>query len=208
MAKKKKHPEYVVESKFWYRDQYRRSLFLCLILSGILFLSLTFNGLQFFLKPSPQYFAATDDFRIQKLVPLDKPYITQAGLLNWASRTVVQTLQLDFAHWRDTLQSVRNNYTEKAFAELFNSLNESGNLDMVRQKRLIVTASIEKAPVVTASGILQGRKAWRIQMPIVLSYESSEGVENSQKLLAKITAHRVSTTEHPKGVKITQLVLK
>lgn len=199
---------FVVESKMWYKDQYRNALFLSLILSSLLFVSFLFNIIQFVTEPKPNYFAVTRDLRVQKLTSLEEPYVTQSGLLNWVSNTVTDTLNFDFNDWRKSFMEVRNNYTEKAFEELVTSLKESGILDLVRQKRLVLSSVLQKTPVITAKGMYQGKMAWKIEVPVLLSYESSEGVENTQNLIADILVHRVPVTEHPRGIKINQIIVE
>ncbi len=198
---------HVVESKEWYKLGYKNAIFVSLILSCILCFSLLFNFIQVFSSPSPKYFAFTNDLRIKNLVPLNKPTITQNGLLNWVSRVVVDTMEIDFLHWKKSLIRVKPDYMEKTFNELITSLKDSGNLDMIIKQKLIVSATIDGTPIITAEGVLSGRKAWKIEIPLTLSYQTSEGIENIQRLTAYLTVCRVPVTEHPKGIKISQIVL-
>lgn len=192
----------------WYRLQYQRSMKAVLVLGSGLCLSVVLNLVLFMKTPAPQYFAATPDLKLAPLTPLDQPVLTQQGLLNWSAETVTNALSLDFLAWRDKLSTIRNNFDSEAFKSFLDSMKTSGSLEMIQDKRLNVSAVITRAPVITASGVLAGRATWRIEFPLIVSYESSQGVESSQKLLATVLVRREDTLVAPRGVVIQQLVLK
>ena len=79
---------------------------------------------------------------------------------------------------------------------------------MIQEKRLSVSAVVTKAPVIIASGLIEGRATWKVEFPIVISYESSQGVESTQKLMATVLVRRAATVTTPRGVVIQQVVLK
>ena len=79
---------------------------------------------------------------------------------------------------------------------------------MIQEKRLSVSAVVTRAPVIIASGLIEGRATWKVEFPIVISYESSQGVESTQKLMATVLVRRAATVTTPRGVVIQQVVLK
>ncbi len=200
--------EHVIGGLNWYRNQFRRSmklnigllLALCIGLVIIVFLVLN--------RPTPQYFAATPDLRLAPLIPLDKPVLTEQGLLNWTADTITGAMSLNFLEWREKLNDLRPNFDSAAFKSFLDSLNTSGTLDMIRDKRLSVSASITKAPIIITSGLIGGKSTWRIEFPMLVSYESSQGVESTQHLMATVLVSRASTATNPRGVVIQQIVLK
>lgn len=192
----------------WYRTQYYRLMKLSLILGSGLCLSLAFSGWLFFSRPEPRFFAATPDLRLAPLVPLDKPVLTQQGLLNWATETICNAVSLDFLEWREKLTRTRENFSESAFQSFLDALKSSGILDMIKDKRLSASAVVTRAPVIIASGLIDGKASWRVEFPIILSYESSKGVEATQKLMATVLIRRAATVTTPRGVVVEQVVLK
>lgn len=197
----------VVESRDWYRDQYRRVLLGGLILLGLLGVSLMLNILQWATDQHPVYFAVSPDLKIQRMTPLSEPHLTQAGLLNWTTRVVTETLSLNFLDWRRSLMKVRPDYTDHAYVELLNALRTSGNLDAIRQRRLSVAAVVTQSPVVTAQGVVKGVHSWRVEFPVKLSYEDSDGVVSTQDLLAKVMVQRADLNKRPRGVHIARFTL-
>ena len=192
----------------WYRTQFRRVMKLSLGLAVALGISIAVIALLLLNQPGPRYFAATPDLRLAPLVPLDQPVLTQQGLLTWASDTITGAMSLNFLEWRDKLESIRPNFDDEAFKSFLASLQSSGILDMIRDKRLSASAITTRAPVIIASGLVGGTATWRIEFPLIVSYESSQGVESTQRLLATVLVRRASTVKAPRGVVIQQVVLK
>lgn len=192
----------------WYRTQFRRAMKLTLGLSLALCIGLAVIALLLLNRPKPQYFAATPDLRLAPMIPLDQPLLTQEGLLTWASNTITGAMSLNFLEWREKLESLRPHFDDAAYKSFLASLQSSGVLDMIQEKRLSASAVATRAPVIIASGLVGGKATWRIEFPIVVSYESSQGVESTQKLLATVLVCRASTAKTPRGVVIQQVVLK
>ena len=192
----------------WYRTQFRRSMKLALALTVALSISLIVAAILLLNQPKPRYFAATPDLRLAPMVPLDQPLLTQDGLLTWASNAITGAMTLNFLEWREKLESIRPHFEDEAFKSFLASLQSSGILDMIRDKRLSASAVATRAPVIIASGLVGGRATWKIEFPLIVSYESSQGVESTQKLLATVLVCRASTAKTPRGVVIQQVVLK
>ena len=177
----------------WYRSQYQRVMKLALVLVLALCVSAAVNVLLIVKQPTPRYFAATPDLRLAPLVPLDKPLLTQQGLLNWVTETICNAVSLDFLEWREKLSNTRENFEDAAFKSFLASLESSGILDMIQEKRLSVSAVVTRAPVISASGLVGGKSTWKVEFPLVVSYESSQGVESTQRLMATVLVCRAST---------------
>lgn len=200
--------EMIIGGLNWYRSQYQRAMKLALLMGGGVCLCICVIGALIWTRPTPRFFAATPDLRLAPLVPLDKPVLTQQGLLNWVSEIVTNAVSLDFLEWRDKLSRLREHFDEDAYKSFLNSLSSSGVLDMIRDKRLSVSAVVTRAPVIIASGLIGGKMTWRVEFPLAVSYESSQGVESAQKLIATVLIRRSATVTTPRGVVIQQLVLK
>lgn len=201
-------PNHVVFYRGWFREQYKRMVLINLLMVGLLVVSFAANIYLFVMEKAPVYYAATSDFRMAKLEPLDRPLISQSALLNWTAETVSETLSLDFLHWRKKLMRVRERYSTEAFNQLIASLKESGNLDLIRNQRLSVSVTTAQAPIIIGKGNLGGRIVWRIEVPVTATYESSTATHQVQRLRASIVVERVSTLERPAGIQVRQMLLK
>ena len=192
----------------WYRAQFRRAMKLALALTVALCASLGVAAILLLNQPKSQYFAATPDLRLAPMVPLDQPLLTQEGLLTWASNAITGAMSLNFLEWREKLETIRPHFDDAAYKSFLASLQSSGVLDMIRDKRLSASAVATRAPVIIASGLVGGKATWKVEFPLIVSYESSQGVESTQKLLATVLVCRASTAKTPRGVVIQRVVLK
>lgn len=187
------------------RDRYQfllRSLF---GLMGILAVSVTGNvylGLQ---QPENRYFATDPMGGIRELIPLERPIQSMNEVLNWATGALTQAYTMSFANYRESLQEVRPHFTRGGWIGFEEALHASGVIDSIVNGKLVATAVPQEAPVVVAQGIVEGRYAWKIQMPILVTYESANQ-RSSQRTLVTATVVRVSELEHPRGLGIAQII--
>lgn len=198
---------WVLETRTWAQQQSRRLAVLCIVLVGLLAGSLLANIIQSFARPGAVYFALTPDLRVVRLAPMNHPLLSDAGVVSWTTRTVVETFSLDFLHWRATLSGVRGRYTSRGFSQLTAAMKKSGNIEQIVNKRMSVNVSPSSAGVVANQGMLNGVYAWKVQVPLAMSYETSQGVVYSQKLIANVMVVRADPRKHPAGIAIVQLVL-
>lgn len=192
----------------WHKELARRLSYALLGVSAVWVVTLILLIWKAFIPVRPVYFAATPDMRIVRLVPLDQPFISNSGLLDWAVQTVTATLGFDFENYRRELERVRSDYTPQAFDQVVQALINSGIMDKVRKDRLAINTVPTASPIIAASGIIDGRYAWKISFPIIITYQGSTGVVGSQKAIVNMIVMRQNTIEYPKGVAITQLIIQ
>jgi intracellular multiplication protein IcmL len=198
----------VVRSHGWVKEQYRKIVLMCSATVVSLVLSGALNIAQYLNRPEPKYFAQTPDLMITEMIPLDRPRDSDEGVNAWLVKVVMKTLALDFRHWRDDMMEVKTQYTETAFAELVKSMNQSGMIGMIEEKHLVMNTVIKSAPITEAKGLDNGVYTWRIVFPILISYESSQGVISNQSFDITAVVIRVSPLVNPIGIQIRQLVPK
>lgn len=192
----------------WLRQGSRRMMqvifwqaIVILVLIGVIFfLTLT--------REKPVYFAATPDLRVIELAPLSQPVLTDDRIIQWVNYSVVQSLSLDFAHWKEQLGNVRKLYFPKSFDAFVIALKESGILEKIVKEKLVVTAVTDTSPIITNKGEIAGKYTWKLSFPIKLSFEGGTGVLNTQTLDVTILVQRADTRIYPQGVAIKQVVIK
>jgi len=158
-------------------------------------------------RSKPVYFAVTPDLRVVELKPLSEPYLTENGVRDWTVNAVVKTFSLDFLHWRTQLTDVSSDYTPDAFKALLASMKQADLINMVDKQRLDVALSLTGAAVVTNSYTQNGILYVRVNIPLVISYENSQGPVGQQNLLADVLVRRVPVTSYPSGIAIDQIVM-
>lgn len=176
-----------------------------IVLLGI---SLTTNVLLFNIQPKDRYFAVDNHLRVIPLVSTNIPMLNSESLINWATASVLSINKLTYTSWRNDLQNNSRLFESKAFDDFVNQISNNGNLNLIRDKRLNTIVNIDGAVVVTEHGVhpATGVYTWIVEAPIVINYESSNGVEATQRVVARMTINRVSTLEEPTGIKIKNYI--
>lgn len=205
-------PAMLIEEQLgWFYKQNRRLTVTCVTTTLLLTASLGMNFVQWNAEPETQYFAVSSDLRVKELDALSEPAITDSGLVNWVSETITATFTLSFRHWRDQLSEVQPQYSEEAFRELVDDINQEpdGILAFVRNRNAIATAETTQAPIIESEGELpNGRYGWRIEVPVQITYEDSQGVIETREQLVTVVVQRASAAETPNGVELRQVVVE
>ncbi|KTD28717.1 type IV secretion protein DotI [Legionella israelensis] len=156
--------------------------------------------------PQPKYFATSINGRITPLYPLNEPNQSDSAVLQWANQAAIAAFSYNFVNYRDELQAASGFFTPNGWQQFLNALQQSNNLDAVKAKKLVVSAVATRAPIILEKGVLNGRYSWRVQMPILVTYQSaSEFTQQNNVVTMLIT--RVSTLNSPRGIGISQFVV-
>lgn len=190
----------------FYRDSYHRVLFaflLCLLVIIVLAGLLVFMVLH---PTKPRYFAVTPSGQITPIVALDKPNLSPSAVIQWASEAARAAYSYNFVNYRNELQAASQFFTPEGWKKFVDQLRESNNIDAVTAKKLVVSAIVNGAPVIIWDGTLpDGRYAWRIQLPLQVTYESSS-VISTQNLIVTLLVVRVDTVYSARGLAIQQFI--
>lgn len=190
----------------FYRDSYRKVMIALLL---CIFIILSLIGAFVYIithPPAPQYFATTTDGRITPLVPLDQPNLSQSALLQWANTAAVAAYTYNFVNYRQALQEASNYFTPDGWSGFLSALKDSNNLDAVLSKKLIVSAVATGAPVVLGQGLLDGIYSWKVQMPMLITYQSASQF-SQQSVTVTMLITRISTLNSARGIGIAQFVV-
>ena len=189
----------------FYRDGQRKVMIILLlsilcnvVLAGILTYVITHP-------PAPKYFATSINGRITPLFALNEPNQSDTAVMQWANQATIAAFSYNFVNYRGELQAASVFFTPEGWDQFLKALEDSNNLIAVKSKKMIVSAVATKAPVILQKGILNGRFAWRVQMPLLVTFQSA--VEFSQQqLVVTLLISRVSTLNSPRGIGISQFV--
>lgn len=189
----------------FYRDNYRRVVSALLAMVIINFLLILTVFYQIANRPSPQYFATSTDGKITPLYPLSEPMIAPTELLQWASRAATAAYTYNFVDYREALQRVQNNFTPDGWTYFEEALKGSRTLEAVIAKKLVVSAVATAAPVIVDQGVINGRYAWKVQMPLLVTYQSASE-QTQQPVVITMVVTRVPTVNMPRGIAIASFV--
>jgi intracellular multiplication protein IcmL len=190
----------------FYRDGQRKmilvllaSIFSNLVLAAILTYMITHP-------PAPKYFATSINGRITPLFALNEPNQSDSAVLQWANQAAIAAFTYNFVNYRSELQASSGFFTAEGWDQFLSALKQSNNLDAVKTKKLIVSAVATRAPIILQKGILNDRFAWRVQMPILVTYQSASEFSQQNNVVTMLIT-RVSTLNSPRGIGIAQFVV-
>lgn len=205
--------EQIVLRNHFYRDNYRRLMLLCLGLMGLAVTLAYWVLYERTHKPLPEYFATTYDGKLIALAPLSQPYLSNNALLQWATEAAHQAYTFNFVNYRRALQDTRLHFTKQGYQYFLKALQDSGNLDAVVNRKLVVSATPTSAPVMLRQGVVQnadvpgGVYSWTVEMHMNLDYSSSTE-QFTQKIILIMIITRTSILDSPDGVGIASFVVR
>lgn len=191
----------------FYRDGWRTMLTILVVLS-VTSAALLFGLLWSMSRPVQSHYFATEGGRVVPIIPSDLPFVKKEYLLSWASEAVSSSFTIDFQNYRKKIQENKRFFTEQGFEEYVSALQTSTRLPQIIENYMVSSAVPEGAPVVVNEGVVNGIYAWKIRMPVIVSYQSGVKSSPSERLMVSMVVVRVPTYENSSGIGISQFVAK
>lgn len=122
--------------------------------------------------------------QIEPSASLKEPNISTISLLVWANEAIVTTYTYNFVSYKKDLQNASQYFTVDGWKKYMSALENSGDLKNVRDKKLVVSAVATGTPVVLEQKVIEGKYTWKIQMPILVTYQNNLGSTNKNLVVA------------------------
>lgn len=190
----------------FYRDGQRKVILVLLLSIIVNFLMISLLIYLVTHPPIPKYFATTIKGRITPMFAMDEPNQSDSAVLQWTNQAAIAAFTYNFVNYRTELQASSDFFTSSGWTQFLKALEDSNNLDAVKAKKLIVSAVATSAPIILQKGLLNGRYSWRIQMPLLVTYQSASEF-SQQRNVVTILVTRISTLNSPRGIGIAQFVV-
>lgn len=197
-----KQSQYDVDDRTFYRDHYRNTvkwLGVFGVLAVVLALILGYMSVT---REQANYYASTTTGEVIPLHSLSEPVITQAHMLQWSALAVRAAYNLDFANYKQQLNAAQQYFTPSASDKFQQALKDEDLLSTVVDQKLDMSAVVTGAPVVLNTAVLNGRFTWRVQMPILVTFNSAS---ETRKLHLTVTMNvqRVPSLSAPSGIQVS-----
>lgn len=187
----------------FHRDNYRRVvavLIFFLVVNVVLVCGLVYMVLT----PEDQAFYATmNDGKVSQLFPLEEPNLPQTAVLQWSNQAAIAVYTIDFINYVSQLRAAARYFTEAGWAAFKETVKKTA-IPEVQAKQLVVTAVATAAPIILEEGNLNGRYTWKVEIPMLVSYQGASGDPVKQAVDVVMTVVRVNTHHNPKGIGIVQ----
>ena len=192
----------------WYRDGFRLLLKLLLVSLVLNVFTVTATWYLYVYQPPPRYFATTQDGQLFPLVPLNEPHLSLAAVLQWSVDAFVDANDYTFQNYRRRLQAACNeHFSYDGCLSYRDALQRTGNLQAIKERRLVVTGQVIEAPIIQEHGLRSGRYYWKVQMVGIITTEST-AKRATQRQLIELDIERSPTLTHERGVAITQYLAR
>lgn len=107
-----------------------------------------------------------------KNLPLNLANMSDAAIINWASNAVKDAYSYDFKNYHRQIQEIQKNFTPQGWTAFMTALNKSNNLNVVQNRKLVASGTLTGKPVILQKGIKNGVYTWKLQVPMLATYES------------------------------------
>lgn len=181
----------------------RLALVSSLVLNVVLSLYL---GYIFLTPPPPVYFPTSQSGRLTPLYPLNAPNQADASVLQWSSQAAIDVFTYNYVNWRTELEADSGYFTANGWETFVNFLKQTNIIGKVVTGKLVVTAQPTLAPYFSRRGILNGVYAWRVQMPIVATYQGLT-MPTQENYMISMLIIRVPASISPNGIAIDQFIV-
>jgi intracellular multiplication protein IcmL len=190
----------------FYRDGFGRLvLALSVIVVALIFLIMASIYI-YVATPVPVNFATDAEWRILPPVPINKPYLSTANLLQWVSESFSTMFNFDFLNYENKHAEYEHYFTENGWKKYNDLLNMYIPIGSIQNSKSVVTGVADGAPFVVNQGLLSGRYAWWVQMPINVRF-SGYNRNYLQSFVLQALVVRVPTLNNLSGVAIDNLVI-
>jgi hypothetical protein len=144
---------------------------------------------------------ATDTGRFIPAVALDRPYLNEPRIQALAEECLRRSFAHDFRNYRQTMGEATSCYTPRA-GGLFNKEMQPLLVDLV-ERRMVMTAVLDRPPVVVGSSLVAGVHTWTLQAQVTLSREGSRERVPPAPYNVKLLISRVPLEESLRGALIS-----
>ncbi len=154
--------------------------------------------------PEPLYFFTTKNEQIIHPVPLEEPAVTTPYVLNLVNEVVNSAYTFNYRNIQHQLKLIKEYFDDRGQQSFFAFLSSDPFMKDVIKERLVVSATVMKAPQILVEGLFEGRYSWRIMLPIVVVYQN-DLASKKRELELECIVWRVPETESPNKLKITYI---
>lgn len=190
----------------FYRDGFYKVIFSLLAISIAIVFLVVLSLYVHFTKPEPVNFVADNEWRILPPVPLNQPYLSTADLTQWVSEVLPTAFTFDFVNYSKYLKNAAQYFTENGWNKFLEQVNVYANFNTVQNSKLFINSDPAGAPFILSQGLLDGKYAWWVQMPLTLQYINADKVTNTD-LVLQVLVTRVPTLNNLNGVGIENIVV-
>ena len=186
----------------FYRDNYRRTmkwLSIMVIVCAVLVVILAWMN---YGRKQPAYYAAMTTGEVIPMHSLSEPVVTSNFIIQWSELVARRIYNLNFSTYQQQLAQAQDRFTPQGWEKMNEALKSSGLISTLVDNRLIISSVVSGPPVIVGRMVINGRFTWRVQMKLLVSYESASETKQNQ-LLITMNVQRIPTLDSAQGIQIS-----
>lgn len=192
----------------FYRDRFRLILLSLAMVVGAIALLIVVSLYFFMHQVLPVTFGVYPEWRVQMDVPVDRAYPALPDMFQWVSTVIPKIFATDFINYGQSFKALTPYFSENGWAIYMGIVKTYMNQEDIVKNKQFVTALAAGAPVILNQGIVEGKYAWWVQMPIEVRYSGIDANVHTVNLVVQALVARVSTVNNLDGVVIDNMIIK
>jgi len=144
--------------------------------------------------------------RLEEL-PLKQPNITQDELLKWTTDSILEIYSYNYLNYQQVLKNIRPLFTKAGYDSYMTALQESKNLEAVKNKKLVVIGVPSGLSQIINEKTVNSVYTWEVQIPLMVAYQSAEK-EIQQRIIVTAEVVREPYSDALMGVAIHAITAK
>jgi intracellular multiplication protein IcmL len=157
-------------------------------------------------RPKERFYTVAPSGTTTEVFPLTEPNVTPTALLKWATLAATSAYTIDFYYYQANVDALKDYFTVDGYVNYLASLQASDSLNRIVSDKLIQSAVATNTAVILQEGVMRGVYTWRIQVPILVTYQGASSTPSYKNLAVSLLVTRVPTEIAPKGIGIAQIV--
>lgn len=155
--------------------------------------------------PQDSYYAETSEGARMQMVGLERPYITQQALFDWAADAASQIMTFGFNDYDQKLSAAQGRFTDEGWTSFAQVMGNSLFFKNVVSEKQLVTAVPAGMPILMFEGLTMGRFNWIVEIPLMITVRSGS-VNRSIKQTVRLIILPVPTEVNPMGIAIDRWI--
>lgn len=134
--------------------------------------------------------------------PVGQAMLTGPEVLSWSTESVLQIYNYDYLDYQYILKKIKPLFTADGYQSYLKALEDSKNLELVKTKKLFVSAVPTGEPFISKEGLSEeGVYKWEVQVPVMVTYKSTTQLVQQQVNMA-LDVVRVKLADSRSGIAI------
>lgn len=156
----------------------------------------------------PRYFQIQVEQGKKQFIPLqalNSRLFSRQDLLMWVQEVVGNIYTFNAVTYKQKFDyMLANDFTSNGASSFRQTLDDSQLLKQVITQQLNLTGLVSGQPVILQQGPLMGQYTWKVQMPVLLTFENANQMA-TKRIIVTVLIVNVPTQESPQAIAIQEL---